>query len=95
MRVHTHAHTHIHTRALYAVSGGEAIRPCTGGTEKSRHEGPEVEPGLASWGAWPAGRQLENRLDSGGTSWSMDPDLENVRMRWGCGRHSGCPLGAL
>ena len=50
------------------------------GDRESRHEGPEVEPGLASWGAWPAGRQLENRLDSGGTSWMMDPDLKNVRM---------------
>ena len=91
--MHTHTYTHANRRALYVVSGGEAVRPCTGGTGKSRREGPEVEPGLASWGAWPAARQLENRLDSGGTTWPMDPDLETVQMWWGCGRHSGCPLG--
>lgn len=86
MYVHTHAHTH--TCALYAVSGGEAIRPCTGGQRRAGVR-PEVEPGQIL-GAWPAGRQLEKRLDSGGTGWSMDPDLENVRMWWGYGRHSGC-----
>ena len=91
--MYTHTYTHANRRALYVVSGGEAVRPCTGGTGKSRREGPEVEPGLASWGAWPAARQLENRLDSGGTTCPMDPDLETVQMWWGCGRHSGCPLG--
>ena len=70
-------HTHTGTLCSFRRRGYQAMH---WGDRESRHEGPEVEPGLASWGAWPAGRQLENRLDSGGTSWMMDPDLKNVRM---------------